>query len=252
MGAAPQVDATEPAVNTVSGLPCNVAAMLTAKCATCHGEPLSGGAPNRILTREDLMAPSGKATVAEASLLRMQNAKNPMPPGGADAADTKLLADWIAAGSPADTCATSPGTTPVTGTSSVCTSKVMWTRGDSRSAGMHPGVACIDCHDRKGAPSYSAAGTVYPTAHEPDDCNGQGGATIEITDASGTVYRTTANAAGNFYLSDIRNPIKMPYTVKVTSGTKTSVMKTPATSGDCNTCHTESGASKAPGRIYLP
>jgi uncharacterized membrane protein len=37
---------------------------------------------------------------------------------------------------------------------------------------MHPGGACITCHTIKGGPAFKVAGTVFPTLHEPNDCNG--------------------------------------------------------------------------------
>ena len=44
-------------------------------------------------------------------------------------------------------CATDGGTDPGFDTPTVCTSGTMWTRGDRGSASMHPGGACITCHD---------------------------------------------------------------------------------------------------------
>ena len=56
-----------------------------------------------------------------------------------------------------------------------CTSGKMWTGGTDGSGSMQPGVyACINCHKSSGgeAPQFKIAGTLYPTAHEPDQCNG--------------------------------------------------------------------------------
>ena len=113
---------------------------------------------------------------------------------------------------------------------------------------MHPGQACIKCHTKKG-PKFSIAGTVYPTAHEPDDCYGLGSSTVVITDATGKVLTLKSNSAGNFYS---QTAIKMPYTAKVIVGTKERAMKDSQTNGDCNSCHTVTGAEKAPGRIMAP
>ena len=54
----------------------------------------------------------------------------------------------------------------------VCTSGTTWAGGDHGSAVMHPGEACIACHTTDHGPKFAAAGTVFPTSHEPDDCNG--------------------------------------------------------------------------------
>jgi mono/diheme cytochrome c family protein len=118
---------------------------------------------------------------------------------------------------------------------------------------MNPGQACIACHtaEREG-PRFAIAGTVYPTGHEPDGCNGSsGGIQVVITDANGTAYTLTPNSAGNFYLQSAPG-LALPYTAVVVQGGATRAMTEPQTSGDCNTCHTEAGAEGAPGRIVGP
>ncbi|HET9933688.1 MAG TPA: hypothetical protein VFQ35_23445 [Polyangiaceae bacterium] len=127
-----------------------------------------------------------------------------------------------------------------------CTSKMTWTRGEN--AQMRPGEACISCHTQDGGPRFSIAGTVYPTGHEPDDCNGAAGATIVIVDAQNREHRITANAVGNFYLEQT---IAVPYTAHVIGTNGERFMVSPQTSGDCNGCHTEWGHG-APGRINIP
>jgi cytochrome c553 len=122
---------------------------------------------------------------------------------------------------------------------------------------MNPGMACIKCHNQQGeGPNYSIAGTVYPTAHEPDKCNGKvlsgpaiSTAIIEIIDKNGGVHTTTVNSVGNFGTTTF---IAKPYTAKVKYDGRERVMTTPQTSGDCNDCHTQSGAQNAPGRVLLP
>ncbi len=245
---------TAPA-NGEGDLPCDVAALVSESCASCHGEPLAGGAKNRLLTAADFEAPSKtdpSKTVADDSVARMKDAARPMPPSGSLSVDrVAILEAWISAGMPKGACGAG-GATP-TNTPTVCTSDQLWTRGDHGSSSMHPGMACIDCHkstDEDDAPLYRIAGTVYPTAHEPDDCYGASGAvTVEITDANGKTYSLPVNGAGNFFSSA---RITMPYRAKVVSAGKTRAMVAPQTNGDCNACHTEQGAEKAPGRIMTP
>jgi hypothetical protein len=244
-----------------SGLPCAVAEVLARACSSCHGQPLAGGAPNRLVTYADLLSPSlgdPNATAAQASLERMKDAKQPMPPEGASAADIAVLQAWVAAGTPKGACDTGASVGPAGNdttyaTPTVCTSNKMWTRGDHGSSSMRPGGACITCHSRDEGPSYSVAGTVYPTAHEPDDCNGSpsGSATVVITDATGATFNLSVNAAGNFYS---RSRITPPYRAKVVSGSKVRAMSAAQTDGDCNSCHTEKGDSvtKTPGRVMAP
>jgi hypothetical protein len=134
------------------------------------------------------------------------------------------------------------------GGASVCTSKTTWKSGENAS--MRPGEACIACHATNGGPDFSIAGTVYPTGHEPNDCNGKGGVTVVITDAKGVAHNLTVNSVGNFTFT---GSLPTPYTAKVTnSAGGTRMMAAAQTVGDCNTCHTEKGTNAAPGRIVIP
>jgi hypothetical protein len=127
-----------------------------------------------------------------------------------------------------------------------CTSKMTWTSGEDQN--MRPGEACPTCHS-----SFNLAGTLYPTGHEPTDCDGVDGltssVTVVVTDASGTAHILYPNAVGNFFTEMTFTP---PFTAKVVANGKERSMLTPQTSGSCNTCHTQTGANGAPGRITLP
>jgi hypothetical protein len=115
---------------------------------------------------------------------------------------------------------------------------------------MAPGEACQACHQKNGGPSYSIAGTVYPTAHEPKDCDGDPGPlSVVVTDANNKVVTISVNSVGNFSSS---STIVAPFHVKVTSSNATRAMAGSLTSGDCNSCHTPTGANGAPGRIMAP
>jgi hypothetical protein len=118
-------------------------------------------------------------------------------------------------------------------------------------------MACNSCHFIGGVATkfpFDISGTVYPTAHEPDLCYGAPTATVVITDAKGTDHTLTVNAAGNFYNLNYLGvgAIPTPYKAKVIAGGKTRVMVSAQTNGDCNTCHSQSGAQSAQGRILLP
>ena len=81
---------------------------------------------------------------------------------------------------------------------------------------------------------------------------GYGAATagqVVVTDARGVVATATLNAAGNFYSATKLTP---PLRAKVVIGGKERVMKDPADSGDCNSCHTATGKNDAEGRIIGP
>jgi hypothetical protein len=140
-----------------------------------------------------------------------------------------------------------PFTVPAT-----CTSGTMWTQANRGSADMNPGRACIACHSTMNGPTLTIAGTVYPTAHEPDLCNGANGtngARVTITGANGQTLTLTPGASGNF---NSRTRVTLPYTAKVTYMGRERAMTAMQTSGDCNGCHTQNGANSAPGRILLP
>ena len=129
-----------------------------------------------------------------------------------------------------------------------CTSMTNWTAGESPT--MRPGDACKSCHNGTVTnPNFTIAGTVYPTAHEPTNCNGKNSVQVVITPASGTAITLTTNAAGNFYSTA---KVTMPYTAKIVVGGAERPMMAAQTSGDCNSCHTQTGTQSAPGRIIVP
>jgi hypothetical protein len=141
--------------------------------------------------------------------------------------------------------ATPPGAAPA------CTSGTTWTGGTNGSSKMTPGQACISCHASGGgeAPTFTIAGTVYPSANEPDNCNGLANVTVVVTDANGQQLSLPTNSAGNF---SSQTKLALPYQAKVVSGTKERAMLSAQSSGDCNSCHTATGTGGAPGRVMSP
>jgi len=140
------------------------------------------------------------------------------------------------------------------GAAGTCTSKQTWLGGNEGSADMNPGMACVACHASTGgeAPIFTVAGTVYPAAHEPDGCfgaSGSGGVQVVITGADGKTLALTPSAAGNFYSTA---PVALPFQAKVVYMGRTGAMLEAQSTGDCNSCHTQTGTNAAPGRIVLP
>jgi mono/diheme cytochrome c family protein len=266
------LDADPTAISGNSGLPCDVQKVLEDGCIACHG----GNQSPRMLSYADLTAPSPQypgQTVAQRSLARMQ--AGTMPPAPATAATSAEIATfqaWVNAGTPQGTqCnapaggadAGAPSTNNNYNTAVVCTSGKTWAPppppADGTGSTMDPGQACIACHQMKGGPRFAVAGTVYPTAHEPDMCEGvsSGALTVVITDKNGTVVNLKVGSTGNFESQNPRPdsgvaPLVPPFTAKVTNGTTMRAMAGAITAGDCNSCHTESGANGAPGRIMAP
>jgi len=252
---------------TGSGLWCDVQRMLADRCWSCHSNPPAKDVPMALVTAQDLVAASATdptATNALMSLGRMQNSLRPMPPKPANPAaadEVQLMKDWIDGGMPTTCDSGTGGAGPVVDpydTPVTCSSNTRWTRGDAESPLMHPGGACIDCHSsgEGEGPVFALAGTVFPTAHEPSDCNGVDG-TLEdvkvvILDANDKTYTLDVNAAGNFFYESRGAAVALPYRAKVVRGALERLMPSAQMDGDCNICHTESGAQDAPGRIMAP
>lgn len=241
-------------------LPCDVAQALS-QCQACHGSPLAGSAPFALTAYQDLTQTSPQysdQSVAQRVVARMSDPNFPMPPnplGPVAQADIDTIQAWIDAGFPSGTCTpdSTGGTNPFA-TDPVCTQGMSTINFGSKS--MLPGEACVSCHKSNFGPSLAFAGTVYPTAHEPNDCKGTNvsGAVVQVTDAMNRVYNATVNTAGNFYAYAPPSLVP-PYTVKVTYQGRERDMTgliTAPTDGDCNKCHTETGDQGAPGRILLP
>jgi hypothetical protein len=215
-------------------------------------------------------------TVAQVALTRVQSATAPMPPAPATRASTsdiQAFQAWINAGLHEDPCTppTTGGTTtppPVTNpfnTPVVCTSGQTGVGAEGPT--MRPGEACINCHTGSGggddnggsddgaAVLFTLAGTVYPTAHEPNDCSGANGAAtgarVLVYPAGSTNPITlTPNAVGNFFYT---GGVALPFTAKIVlPNGRERVMATPQRVGNCNSCHTQTGTTGAPGRIMLP
>lgn len=250
--------------------PCEVRNLLTSKCTSCHGTPLTGAAPYPLQTRAQLASQSPAypgQTLAQRSLVRMQNSAAPMPPAPAalpTAAELTAFGAWIDAGMPGGSCgaATTDGgtTTQDAGPApTTCTSGSMWLLGDRGSASMHPGEACVACH-RVNEPfrAYFFMGTAFPSAHERDNCNANPPATIvvDILNADGGVVYSmnVRQPSGNFYRSSLSAGMAMPYRARIrnTATGRSLEMMTPQTNGDCNTCHAEQGVSGSAGRIVWP
>lgn len=259
-------------------LPTTVQSLLMNRCATCHGPtPLLPNLPS-LTDYANLTAPSKSdptKTNAVVSLARLQSTTMPMPPAPgapATAAEIAALQDFITQGypKPAPVCTDGSGGSGGSGGMAggggtagsttmdplfappTCTSMTSWTGGNRESASMNPGMACIACHSKGEGPSFSIAGTLYPTGHEPDRCNssvGTAGARIVIVGADGQQVTLEPNSVGNF---SARSAVKLPYQAKVTYQGRERLMLTAQTSGDCNACHTQNGSMNAPGRITVP
>lgn len=270
-----------------TGLPCDVQAVLENRCITCHAATSTDPAP--LVDYATLSAPSNtdpSKSMAAVALERMKSATAPMPPPPAvapDADEILTFEEWIAAGTPRGGLCTDPppdggafdaGDLGDAGGDAAppCTSGQRWLDGNAGSPSMHPGLACQGCHQQQGGPGFRFAGTVYRNGlHDIDDCNGASpppALSVVVTDKDGKQISIPVNGAGNFAIESISggggggggkgkgggrgNSFKAPYRVTISDGTLTRAMNGSITSGDCNSCHTASGANGAPGRILAP
>jgi len=248
---------------------CHVQSLLESHCGSCHSSSPPASVPVSLVTYDDLMAPApsdASLRVIDVSLARMQSTTERMPPAPAPPlaqVDLAFIEQWVQEGAPAN-CDTKPEP-GIYDTPSVCTSDSYWTHGNDESPKMHPGHACIACHsgstgddeeeEEEEGPRFSLAGTVYPTAHEPNDCNGvdgDGDTQVVIVDANGKTLKLNVNSAGNFFYEKEAGTLALPYTAKVVRDGQERVMATPQQDGDCNGCHTEDGDNDAPARIMAP
>lgn len=211
---------------------------------TIPGEGAAGGAPPS-------SAAGGAPNHADGAASGGIAAAGATPTGGAAGEPPDMPDPAAGTGS-----ATEPG--PFDGPSR-CTSEVFRDPNESEAPEMNPGFACIACHAAMNAasgegdaPIFTFAGTLYPTAHEPNSCTGRttAGAEVVLDDAAGTELRAVANTSGNFLLEDAR--LTPPFSAKVVFEGRQRTASTPHGFADCNACHTERGDHGAPGRVVLP
>ncbi len=121
-----------------------------------------------------------------------------------------------------------------------------------------PGQPCLVCHD-----NFSIGGTVY----QDDLTTPMNGATVTLTDSTGSQGVATTNAAGNFFLrtSDWK-PVFPIGTYTASDGTNVIAVSIVGSDqnntaqmithigrdGSCATCHFGSGpSSSSPGPVYV-
>ena len=258
----------------LTGLPCDVATVVAARCASCHGQTPTGGAPITLLSRDDFMKASAvdpQQSYGQRSVTRMQATSAMMPPSvSAPQSAIDAMTTWVAAGMPAGPC-DSVAAGKIWPPDHTCLSggtKPMPTPSDAHgSSTMAPGLACIACHSgtnfnnqNPGGLSefgeiHTFMGTVFAAPHEKDLCTPSlpvtGKVQILAADSDTVLLQMSYGTSGNFYGNLSSRPATWRARV-ITSNGATRTMAGPQSDGDCNTCHTVDGEQNAPGRIYLP
>lgn len=289
-GTSSEDDANQVPVLPSNGIPCDVESVLENRCLGCHGATDPKGPP--LLKFEDFSAKSNRdpaKTRGQLAAELMKSKEMPKAPGVATDTEIATVDAWVTGGMAKSTesCTTAAadagtipsvdgGTVDAGTTASACLSGKT-TSGESGKGEMHPGRACLDCHQKNGGPPFLFAGTVFDELHQPDECFGSN-APVKVTivgkrgpgigggggGGRSNVYVTTVNAAGNFFVTqddldaaDVKlNP---PFSITLTQpGKPARRMNTRIPSGDCNGCHTVDGTAglqglgKPPGRIVAP
>jgi hypothetical protein len=91
-------------IGSTSSLPCDVAKVITERCATCHGATPAFGAKTNLTSYEQLTATIDGRALWEAVKARIHDESRPMPPvpnPRLTAAETAVLDGWFAKGRPA-------------------------------------------------------------------------------------------------------------------------------------------------------
>ena len=240
-----------------SGLPCDVATYLAAKCASCHGNPPLPSALAGLVTYADLKATSKEDPTkneAELSVARMKNAASPMPPGAPPpATDVAILEDWIAAGYPMGSCGNGNGTA-ADGGSSVPPPPSVFEGAPAFQAQTGPrahnaGKDCMSCHRTGGgeAPRFSFGGTLYDQSGNP-----VAGAEVRLVDANGKAASVYTGTNGTFYGEGSGFAAPAQVGVRNASSAKDMVSALQASNGGgCSSCHCTGGTCSVPP-IHLP
>ena len=117
---------------------------------------------------------------------------------------------------------------------------------------MRPGQDCLSCHSDgagRGAPTWTAAGTVYAAV----DANPESGVPrvdVLLKTAQGAlIERLVTNTVGNFYTA---TPLPIGFRVGLEYQGESIEMPCAPPAGLCNACHNVPPIGAAPGRIYVP
>jgi hypothetical protein len=222
-----------------AGLPCNVEALLVAKCDGCHSNPPANGSLSALVTAADMTATSKEnASMNEAQLSLQKIEAGTMPPASvqnpATPAEIAALQAWIQAnyqGSCNDGGAPPPPSDVFTGAPAFnCTAL-----GNSHNAGNN----CMNCHNGAGgAPKFTFAGTLRNTAGAI-----VAGAEVRLVDSAGKAISVCSDNSGNFHTGQTWTAAAH---VGVRNASKKALMVSTITDGGCNGCHVTGGAAGSP------
>lgn len=255
-GGAGSAGASSSSTPAASGLPCDLATYLAAKCTGCHGKPPLPSALASLVTYDDLKVVSKEDPTkneAELSVARMKNAGSPMPPGALPStADVALLENFINAGYPKGSCGSvgsgDGGTIATPPPSTVFKGAPVFTARTGPRA-HNAGKDCMSCHQNGGgeAPQFSLGGTVYDGTGGPVS-----GAEVRLVDAKGKATSVYTGTNGTFYMQGGGFAAPAQVGVRSASGARDMISALQAPGGGaCSSCHCAGGSCTVPA-IHLP
>ncbi len=125
-------------------------------------------------------------------------------------------------------------------------------KGEHTGPLMRPGQDCLSCHSEgagRGAPIWSAGGTVYAKADTKADAGVQGVDVLLSAPDGSLLEKLVTNEVGNFYTA---TPLPAGFGVALEYQGQRIAMPCPPPAGLCNACHNNPPIGAAPGRIYVP
>lgn len=124
--------------------------------------------------------------------------------------------------------------------------------GEQTGPLMRPGQDCLSCHSEgagRGAPIWSAGGTVYAKADAQADEGVQGVDVLLSAPDGSLIEKLVTNKVGNFYTRTLLPP---GFKVGLEYQGQRIAMPCPPPAGLCNFCHSDPPRGAAPGRMYVP
>ena len=127
------------------------------------------------------------------------------------------------------------------------------TPGIRRGPTHRAGQPCLVCHSSDGAgntPYMSLAGTIYQRRDKDIPAPG---ATVQITDATGTTRYGRANCAGTFYFTENDWTPVFPLDVVVNPGEplEQPMLGKVSREGSCSHCHVAPASADSPGQVFV-
>lgn len=245
--------------SVVTGLPCDVQALLASRCDSCHGVVPSGGAPMSIVTYADLSAPAlsdPSKTIADVAITRMQSTKLPMPPkpqAPATAAEVAVLQAWVDGGKPHGTCGGGAGGSVGSGAGAGGAGGAVVVDGLPCDVATFVSTNCVTCHGSLpsgGAPMslVSLADFAAPSKSDPSKSMAQVSAT-RVVDPKLPMPPSGGLAASDIQMFQawVANGIPGGSCGAGGAGGGPTSMPLPCPPGQQGTTNTDSGSSMNPG-----